>query len=129
MRTIDKFWKNHFDWMTPDQWECFEFLCWLYRGAHHVQTNRIKACGNGIEINTDYCSSFATWDFSDLTRAVVYAHDKCIRFCISSSGPGMLKLFLHKRHSRDGSFSERHPLLDDHIALIRETIKEDASNG
>ena len=119
-------WRKRFEWMTDAQFECFEFLCWIYRGAHHVQTSRIKPCGDdGIEINTSYTGQFATFDFNGLTRAVVYAHDKAIRFCIESSGPGMLRLFVHKRQ-RDGEFHERHPTLEAHAADIRKTIKEQA---
>ncbi|MCP5013878.1 MAG: hypothetical protein GY938_01190 [Ketobacter sp.] len=121
---MESFWKTRFNWMTEDQWECFEFLCWIYHGAHHVQTKRIKPCGNkGIEINTSY-GGFATFDFDDLTRAVVYAHDKCIRFAIESSGPGMLRLLIHKRHAREGSMSERHPQLEEHVSVIRKTIPD-----
>ena len=49
-----------------------------------------------------------TFDFDGLTRAVFMAHARAIRFAVSSSGPGRIKLILHKRQ-REGSISQRHP--------------------
>lgn len=104
--------------MTDDQFECLMMLSDLFGGMHHVFGN-IQPSGNGIMINTKHVGSFATFDFDGLTRAVVMAHDRMIRFEIAPSGPGMLKLFFYKRHTRDGSMSKRHPTMEDHIASIR----------
>lgn len=46
-------------------------------------------------------------------------HYRMIRFEIAPSGPGMLKLFFHKRHKREGRMYERHPTLEDHVTAIR----------
>lgn len=109
---------KYYPWMTADQVECLEMLCDLYRGYHHVY-GKIRPNGDkGIEINSRH-NTFATCDFNTLTRAVVMAHDRCIRFCIEPSGPGMLRLFLHKRHTRMGCSTERHPFLEEQVADIR----------
>jgi hypothetical protein len=107
-----------YKWMSADQWECFEMLCDLCRGSQHIG-GKVKPAGRGILVNLKYGFHAATWDFNDLTRAVVMAHDRCIRFEISPSGPGMLQLSMHKRHSRDGGMSERHPTLEEAILTIR----------
>lgn len=98
------------DWMTDEQWECAQMLADLAGGFHHC--DKIKEFGSGIETNR--AGELATFDFDGLTRAVVMAHDRAIRFAVSSSGPGRIKLILHKR-KREGSISQRHP---DRSALV-----------
>ena len=97
------------DWMTDDQWRCWELLADLYRGFHHLQ-GKVKPAGpSGIEFNTAN-HSMATYDFDQLTRAVILAHERCIRFEITSSGPRMLRFYLHQR-KRSGRAYERHPTI------------------
>lgn len=112
------------DWMTDDQWECACMLADLVRGFHHMPGD-IKRCGAGVEVNMR--APLATRDFSELTRLVVMAHDRCIRAEIAPSGPGRLKILLHKRHARAGSMVERHPTLEEHIAMCRPRPAEDAA--
>ena len=103
-----------YTWMTDDQFECFVMACDLYGGEHHLP-GRVKPLGKGIEINARY-GDLATFDFDKLTRAVFMAHDRCIRFGIEPSGPGMLKLCLFRRHKRDGAMWERHPSIETALA-------------
>ena len=106
------------DWMTDDQWECAELLADLQGGFHHV-TGKIKRAGDGIETSS-FNFRAATYDFDGLTRLVVLAHDRMIRAEIAPSGPGMLKLYLQKRHLREGGhMHERHPELEQAAAAIR----------
>ena len=105
-----------YDWMTADQRECYEMLCAMVGGTHHVY-HKIYPCGEGIEYN-DY-HSWATFDFNMLTKAVVLGHDRMIRVEICSSGPRMIKIRFHKRHEREGMMSQRMPTLEDHIDTIR----------
>lgn len=114
----DTFWRQHYDWMNDDQWECFEMLCDLRRGPHHI-LGTVKPCNpSGIQVN-ERTGGLASFDFDELTRAIVMAHDRMIRFSVTPSGPGMLRLVLHKRHTREGQMSARHPTLEDHVASIR----------
>lgn len=113
---------NTYNWMTEDQWECFEMLCDLCKGSHHVG-GKVKPCGVGIEINIRYGFHASTFDYNGLTEAVILAHDRCIRFEIEPSGPGMMKLKFHKRHYREGRMDERHPTLEDAITQIRGNYK------
>lgn len=113
---------NDYKWMTADQWECFEMLSDLCRGAHHIGGVVRPSSDRGILINIRSGFSAATFDFSGLTEAVIMAHDRCIRFEIAPSGPGMLKLFLHKRYTREGSMAARHPTLEQSIKNLRKEV-------
>lgn len=97
-------------WMTDAQWECALFLADLRGGFHHMR-DTIKKAGDGIEYNHPH-GSLATYDFDELTRAVFMAHDRCIRFEVAPSGPGLVRLYLHKRKKRDGAMYERHPTIE-----------------
>ena len=105
------------DWMSNDQWECASFYGQLIGGWHHLMGS-IKPCGTGVLFNTRN-SNWATFDFDGLTRAVVLAHDEMIRMEIRPSGPGMLQFVFHKRHTREGRMSKRHPTIEDAIEKIR----------
>lgn len=80
---MSSFWRKHYDWMNEDQWQCFEMLCDLFGGAHHVYGKVRANVGNGIIINARNChNKFATFDYDVLTKAVILAHDRMIRFAI-----------------------------------------------
>jgi len=120
---MNKIRAERFPWMNDDQWECYRMLCALYGGDHHVFGIVREDGRTGININTRQTGSMATFDFCMLTRAVLMAHDRCIRFSIEPSGPGMLRLCLHKRHLREGRMHERHPTMEEHIQILRGEIK------
>jgi len=102
--------------MTPDQKECYELLCDLWNGEHHLPGD-IYEFGNGIAINSFH--SMSTYDFSDLTKFVVLCHDRCVRGEIFPLAPRYLRIALHKRHTRDGSIFEKHPTLEKMTELLR----------
>lgn len=110
--------RNRKDWMSEDQWECAIFLRDLFYGFNHV-FGEIKEAGTGIVINTRNTNWAATYDYDGLTRAVLMSHERMIRFDISSSRPGMLKLRLCKRHKREGAMNERHPTIEDAISKFK----------
>ena len=104
------------EWMSDDQWKCALMLADIFGGFHHVY-NPIKPFGYGIETNVH--GSLPTFDSDTLTRAVILAHDRIVRFEVRSSGPGMVRLCLWKRHKRDGSMFERHPTMEQALAAYR----------
>ncbi|KCZ47737.1 hypothetical protein [Hyphomonas sp. CY54-11-8] len=108
------------DWMTDDQWECVEMLADLFRGFHHIY-GPIKPFGEGIAY-AEPGRRMATFDFDYLTRAVIMAHDRCIRLEIASCNPGRFRMILHKRHKREGKMHERHPTI--HEAVERYHIPD-----
>lgn len=120
--------ENKYSWMSDDQWECFEMLADLCRGSHHIG-GKVKPSGSGIQISLQYGFYAATFDYDGLTRAVVMAHDRCIRFEIYPSSPRTLGLRLHKRHSREGGMSSRHPTLEEALKNLRKEDKKGNQGG
>jgi len=105
------------EWMSDDQYECAEMFADLFRGWHHVN-GPIHEHGTGICHNTHSCR-LATFDFDMLTKIVIMSHDRCIRAEITHSGPRMLKIVLHKRHTREGQMHDRHPTMEQAIINAR----------
>jgi hypothetical protein len=104
------------DWMTDAQWECACLFADLVGGFHHVSDKFKPSYIDGVEINTR--QTFATFDCDGLTRLVVLAHDRCIRVEICSSGPGRIRLMIHKRDPNGKHLWARHPKLMDAIKRI-----------
>jgi len=111
--------ESEYKWMNDNQWICALFLNDLYRGFHHVYGIIRESGKNGITINTHF-HKMATCDFDDLTRSVIMAHNWGVRFEISSSGPGMLKYYIHKRSCREGGISKRHPTIEQSIERYKD---------
>jgi len=106
------------EWMSDNQWLCYLFLHRLFKGFHHIPTAP-KAHGSGIEINFRP-GYFATYDFDYLTKLVIMAHNWGVRCDIAGSGPGMIKLVLHKRRLREGRMNERHPTIAEAIEKYKD---------
>lgn len=125
MNPIHDFYAKRYPWFNADQRECFDFLCDIHNGGNHM-FGKIQACGeHGLVINSKASHYMSTFDYSNLTKAVVIAHDRMIRFQIEPSGPRMLKFIAHKRHTREGDYCERHPTMEEAIATVREQFPYD----
>ncbi|MCS4089932.1 hypothetical protein [Rhizobium sp. BK176] len=105
-------------WMSDDQWCCAKMLADLFYGFHHID-GKIKPDRHGIKIGVPEGNWAMSYDYDGLTRAVVMAHDRSIRFRISPAGVDRLKLHFEKRHHRDGKMTESHPTIEDAITRIR----------
>lgn len=106
------------EWMSDDQWVCALFLNRLFGGFHHIHAP-FRECGMGICVNTR-TSYLSTFDYDLLTKAVIMAHNWCVRLEVGGSGPGMVKIALWKRSRRDGDISERHPTIQDAIEKYKD---------
>lgn len=64
-------------------------------------------------------SMMATFDFDQMTRLVILAHDYCVRVDVSARAPGYLQLIFHDRQ-RDGTkIYNRHPTIEAAIEAVR----------
>lgn len=99
--------------------EATKFFADFYGGEHHI-LSPLKEFGEG------WCTldhrQLATFDFDELTRLVVMAHDRGIRVTIMPSSPKVLKIALHKREKADGEARlnvHNHPSLERNVEKIR----------
>lgn len=102
--------------MTLSKYEAVTFFGILFGGEHHIP-GTVKQYGNGWSVITR--QELSTYDFDLLTRLVLLSHETCIRSCILQGGPGRIKIAIHRR-VREGNMFERHPTLEDNIAVIKE---------
>ena len=102
--------------MSDAQRACFDLLCEVFHGEHHVP-EPIYAWGRGIKCNA-LAGRLATFDFNELTRLVILAHDRAIRVELTTAGPGRVGIVLHQR-KREGAMYERHPTIEEAIAKVR----------
>lgn len=97
--------------------EALDFFAALFYGEHHIPSE-VKECGYGWQISSNY-TRLATFDYNDLTRLVVLAHDRCIRAEVYSRGMNRTVIQIHKRQRND-SLTKGHPSIEEHIKSIRE---------
>jgi len=91
-------------------------LAATFRGLHHVpHLHRAKWGESNLRVTLH--GTLATFDFDELTRLVVAAHDQCIRAELVPLGRH-LGLWLHDR-KREGEVWDRHPELEEHVAWLR----------
>lgn len=112
------------DWMNESQKKCYRMLCDIVGGQHHIR-RAVKDCGpRGIE--TTVANDWATYDFNELTRLVVLAHDRGIRASLAPRNFQLMELQLYVRDYREGGFSwNRHLTLERHVEAIRARISTD----
>jgi hypothetical protein len=104
--------------MNEKQQKCYRMLCDLVGGPHHI-TGKVKE-SSPWGIQTTISTDFASYDFAELTKLVVLAHDRGIRASLSPLNMQYMRLMLHVRQYRDGpTFYERHPTLEKQAAAIR----------
>lgn len=99
-------------------------LALVYRGIYHLDPTSLQKTDWSdtyvIAINIRQ-GGLATVDYNELTQLVVLAHDLCIRVAIDAVAPRTLRLMFHQR-TREGSYSQRHPTLEEHAEKIRATF-------
>ena len=98
-----------------------DFFAEIYHGRHHIPS-KLKGFGDGWSVN--HRGDLSTFDFDTLTRLVFLAHDLCMRVSIEQSGPGMVKIIVWKRNSREGRMSSRHPTIEEALNVWRERHTE-----
>ena len=92
----------------------------VFGGEHHV--GKIKWSGDTrkrCEFTT-FASNISTFDFNELTRLVVAAHDHCVRVAVENGGPRRLKVTISERKlDASDALTGGHPALEEHVAAIR----------
>ena len=97
--------------------QAIDFFSEFYNGEHHIPGYKPKQEGFGWSVKHNR-GDMATYDFNQLTRLVLMAHDKCIRVGIEAIRNGIIKITIWQR-VREGSMYERHPTIDDAIKAFK----------
>lgn len=64
-------------------------------------------------------SSMASFDFDQMTRLVILAHDYCVRVKVSARTIGYLELMFHDRRRWPPELPNRHPTIEAAIEAVR----------
>ncbi len=70
---------------------------------------------------TSKYGGLSSFDFDELTRLVISAHDNCVRCEVCQGPPRGVKIRLWPRFTRTGSSTERHPKIEEAIIKFRES--------
>lgn len=104
---------------------CAEFASRLYGGMHHFP--RYDEGIKCVDWASDHHLSWTHWgemgsfDGSELTHAVLLAHDLGLRLTLRGVGPGYMRLSLGIRDTdRCFSGTGRHPTIEGRVAVWRE---------
>lgn len=100
--------------------EATAFFARHYNGEHHIPGYDVKQFGYGWCIHHDR-GEMSTYDFDQLTRLVIAAHDDCIRVGIDAIRNGIIRIAIWKRE-RIGGMSESHPTIEQAIERFRNKI-------
>lgn len=66
-------------------------VSFVWRGLHNAPKIKKEPLGNGREMWELNTSPLATFDFDELTRLVLAAHEYAVRAEVAPSGPGALR--------------------------------------
>lgn len=105
-------------------------LAFTFKGLHHC--GPIHKNDVGTEFENWTTSKWtgpecfvSTWDLDFITRFVFACHAYCVRGEMGQSGPGMIKLRIHARNTREGNIVDRHPDMEEAVAILRGKEKFD----
>lgn len=87
-----------------------DFFAEFYNGEHHIPGFEPKPYGYGWCVLHDR-GDLATFDFSELTRLVLMAHEMCIRVSVEAVSKNVMRISIWQR-VREGGMSERHPTIE-----------------
>ena len=97
----------------------------LFRGEHHIPNGSRRGADGVTPYGLGWCvfddgTDWATFDFSELTRLVFLAHDRCLRVEMTPARNGKLKIAIGRRE-REGAQGRRHPTLEKAVEAWRAT--------
>ncbi len=110
--------------MSPLGIQVADLLGDVFLGIYHLD---YKALERVNWDNDDYIifvlsyHSLSTVDSNELTKLVVFCHDRALRMDIKSVAPKRLELLFHQR-VREGDFYHVCPTIEEHINKIRESL-------
>lgn len=106
-----------------------DILGQVFRGLYHLDNGSTLRkpywhAERYIEVNV--YGSLATYDSDELTTLVLACHEQAVRLEIRSGGPHHVKLCFSPRVRGSTSLMERHPDIDEAVAVYRRHLALDA---
>lgn len=92
----------------------------VFRGIYHISRELKRAQFDGFNFTFCHYGVVATYDFDELTRMVICAHDLCLRLEVSAAAPKYLRISLSQR-TPDGDYYHRHPTIEEAVVNLRNT--------
>lgn len=99
-----------------EQQKAIDFFSQFYGGEHHIPRSGITKWGNGWMVKHDR-GELATYDFTELTRLVLMAHERCYRVGVAPHNTNTLKICIWERQ-REGGMCDRHPTIEQAIEIF-----------
>lgn len=91
----------------------------VFGGNHHTPTpHELSASPTDAFVCIRLHGTIGSFDFSEMTRIVVAAHEAAVRAEVTVGGFRQLELMLHAR-VRTGGMATRHPDLETGVAAVR----------
>jgi len=106
--------------LNDDNRKHINLLCHAFgKGPWNISTNwdTIQFGGRCTKFAVN-CGTFATYDFSVLTRLVIAAHDEAVRVEITPCNFRLLNVMMWTR-CREGDFAARHPTIEQAVETFR----------
>lgn len=92
----------------------------LLGGLHRLDRSSPVDWSNPHWIEVRWRSDLSTFDFNNLTRLVLLAHDRAVRVTISPRSHQYLTLLFHPReHGEELRIDQRHPTVEQALAEHR----------
>ncbi len=107
-----------------------ELLEQFFSGMHNADLATLRRVdwANTYFIEYRLFGQLSSFDFDNLTRLVLLAHDHCLRVSIGSLSSKHLCLLIHAR-ARTGSIDQRHPTIEGALELWRRYHPIEATYG
>lgn len=120
--------KNHKVKISKFMLKVLSILSKTYGGLHHTDAEGIWKAKDFIQTRCieyyDWRSGLSTFDFSELTKLVLFAHEEGIRISVgvnhdSTRKKYLILTFCNRMGKRSGDISRRHPTIKQAINSLK----------
>lgn len=91
----------------------------VFAGIYHLDRGALSRVdwSDADNIQVILYGELATWDFTHLTRLVLFAHNRHVRVAVSGASNRHLRVTFSRR-DRDGDTYHRHPTIDEQVRRL-----------
>jgi hypothetical protein len=96
-------------------------LARAFRGIHHCEGWSRRRPWGPLGLEVIHYHGLATFDYDELTRLVIAAHDECVRVHLIGAANRYIRIGLTVRQ-REGDFADRHDTIEAAIEKARKSL-------